>query len=474
MSAIITAEEWSEGLFSGCELGDKRRTLRLVHIACMLAKKIGKSLANVCDGNSAAIEGAYRFIRNPGFGGQDIAEGGFRSIAEKAKEHELLLALEDTTTFSYTHEAEGLEEIEAGSGNIRGFYVHSVLLVDAQKERTIGLIDQQRWQRKASEAGKRHQRKNREYEEKESYKWEMSSRLMESRLGEKIKDVISVCDREADIYDYLQFKQQESQRFIVRAVQDRKLESEGMQLSDMLNESPIMGYSTVKIAQKSGRKAREAKLELRSCKVTLKGIRRKGVTLPDLEINVVSAVEVGKLSSTSKRLSWVILTSEPINSLAEVQTIIRYYEMRWRIEEFHKAWKTGAGSERQRMQAADNLEKMIVILGFVATRLLQLREALEVSKSALSGSTQIACTEVLTKEEYIMLWYATQENKTKKQSLPKKPPDLIWAYAAIARLGGWTNSKQTNKASWLTIWEGWYRVQERVLGYQMAKEMTKI
>ena len=48
--------------------------------------------------------------------------------------------------------------------------------------------------------------------------------------------------------------------------------------------------------------------------------------------------------------------------------------MRWRVEEFHKAWKSGAGVEQRRMRGADNLERIAVVLAFVAVRLLQLRE----------------------------------------------------------------------------------------------------
>ena len=291
---------------------------------------------------------------------------------------------------------------------------------------------------------------------------------MSSRLGNKMEDVISVCDREADVYEYLYFKAQAGQRFIVRAVRNRSLDIGKESISDVINESPILGYYNVEIAQKSGRKARSAKVALRSCTVTLKGARRKGVVFDDVGVNVISAIEIGNKESEEKRLSWVILTSESIEDFEEVRNIVRYYEMRWRIEEFHKAWKTGAGAERQRMQSASNLEKMIVILGFVATRLLQLREALEVKQGTTLELTDRKCTEVLTREEFVVLWYAVEAKKNKKGSLPEKIPNLIWAYQAIAKLGGWSNSKRTGKASWLTIWAGWYRLQERLEGFKAA------
>lgn len=67
------------------------------------------------------------------------------------------------------------------------------------------------------------QRKERPYHEKESYKWEETSRLVQRRMGTLMRRVISVCDRESDIYEYLNFKVKSKQRFVIRAVQNRRL-----------------------------------------------------------------------------------------------------------------------------------------------------------------------------------------------------------------------------------------------------------
>ena len=47
---------------------------------------------------------------------------------------------------------------------------------------------------------------------------------MDERLGEIQKRVITVCDREADIWHYLHYKVSHGQRFVVRAAQNRRLE----------------------------------------------------------------------------------------------------------------------------------------------------------------------------------------------------------------------------------------------------------
>ena len=93
------------------------------------------------------------------------------------------------------------------------------------------------------------------------------------------------------------------------------------------------------------------------------------------QLNVVYAQESSSIQEHEK-LSWLLLTSEPIDTLQQQLHVIDIYTTRWRIEDFHKAWKTGAGVERLRMASADNLERSASILAFVGVRLLQLREVL--------------------------------------------------------------------------------------------------
>ena len=69
-----------------------------------------------------------------------------------------------------------------------------------------------------------------------------------------------------------------------------------------------------------------------------------------------------------------------------------------------------------------------------------------------------------------MLWYFIQGNKKKKP--PKKPRSLLWAYHSIAKLGGWADTKRTGRVGWLTVWEGWFRLQERLEGYMVADNVS--
>ena len=103
-------------------------------------------------------------------------------------------------------------------------HAHSVLLFAPKEQHVVGLIEQELWTRDVNSYGKSSQRATRPYKEKESFKWERASQTMESRLGNDMQKIILVCDREADLIEYLTYKTSCQQRFIVRSSQNRYIE----------------------------------------------------------------------------------------------------------------------------------------------------------------------------------------------------------------------------------------------------------
>ncbi|MDJ0871178.1 MAG: IS4 family transposase [Gammaproteobacteria bacterium] len=459
---------WAEQTFGRSQLGDARRTNRLVKLAGALAGQVGSSPSRACGGDAAANEGAYRLLRNDAVVPGEMAEGGFAATAEAATRYETLLAVEDTTTLSYEHAV--VAELGDLGGDARsakrGFFVHSVLLLDAESAHTVGLIEQARWRRDSAARGQRHRRRERAYEDKESRKWQQASERMARRLGATMPRVISVCDREADVYEYLKYKRQAAERFVVRAAWDRRVQGEASHLFEAVEQAPVLGEHTVRIAQRGGKQARrgrEACLSVRASAVSLRPPRHTGGA-GALEVNAVLAQEQAAAPG-EEPVCWLLLSSEPVESLAAACQLLHYYTLRWRVEEFHKAWKSGAGVEQRRMQSAENLERMAVVLAFVAVRLLQLRETLD-EQVAAKGRAERPCTEVLSATEWKILWVTQERSRP-----PRRAPSLRWAYESVAKLGGWLDTKRTGRASWQTMWHGWFRLHERVDAYLASRDL---
>jgi hypothetical protein len=337
--------EWSRRMFGECELGDARRTERLVEVAALMSKQMGKSLAKSCQGDGAALLGGYRLLRNDDVNPEAIRAGGFAEVAQRAQEHSLLLAVEDTTSVSDTHAVEGELGITSNQKDAKrkGFQVHSVLLLDAAGGNTVGLIEQSHWCRERKAHGKKHARKQRAYEDKESYKWEHASERVAECLGATMARTISVCDRESDVYEYLDYKRRKEQRFVIRAKVDRRVLHGAQNLfATLAHDAVSLSCYTVNVVQRGGRKARQATLNLRSLSVELQAPAGNAGGRKPLTVNAVLAEEVDAPPHVEP-LHWVLLTSEAVASAEEARQVVRYYELRWRIEDYHKAWKSGVG-----------------------------------------------------------------------------------------------------------------------------------
>ena len=92
---------------------------------------------------------------------------------------------------------------------------------------------------------------------------------MAERLATQMSRVISVCDREADIYEYLHYKLTRQQRFVVRSMQSRHIEEHENKLYAFASELQSAGKKPINIEQKGGRKARTAVLDITFAPVTL-------------------------------------------------------------------------------------------------------------------------------------------------------------------------------------------------------------
>ena len=468
MYVLTDAGEWAEETFGGCALGDTRRTARAVKVATGLARQVGSSLLKSCEGDSAAVEGIYRLLRNDAVDPQALAEGGFQGTVRRAQSCAVLLAIEDTTYLSYRHgSVDDLGEIcTKTSARSKGFVVHSTVLLDGQSGQTVGLVEQSRWKREAESHGKKHQRKKRPYEEKESFKWQRAGVAMRSRLGEELgRRVISVCDREADIAEYLAWQQAVGGRYVVRACADRRVEESTQGLWAQLEAQPVLGTHEITVAQRGGRPARDATVVLRACEVKLQLPR--GVQ--NVTCNAVLVREVQPPKGV-EALEWLLLTTESIDSRADTLDVLWIYARRWRIEDFHKAWKSGTCVEALRARCADNLERGAVMLMFVAIRLLQLQElaCAPLPRPSMPTATlpEVPCNQVLSEIEWKVL-YAT----TSRKPPPLEPPSAKWAYRTIAKLGGWADTQRSGRPGWEAIWRGMFRLAERVEGCLLATKM---
>ena len=460
----LDERNWAKRMFGGAQLGDTRRTERLVLCAGLQARQAGESSLATCGGDAAVAEGLYRLMNSEHFDTSAITRAGCLATVASLPVTGDILAIQDTTTLSYAKRLSPQLGPVGGknSSKTQGIHVHSTLLVALDTGETIGLAHQQFWIRDKEPTVAKGQEDTRPPEERESFKWFQGDKVALERLGSAAARTISVCDREADITEYLSGKVARGERVVARSLHNRLVAGDEKKLRKVIRKMAAVASAIVHIPQRGGahaREARDATVTLRSGRVTLApevlSVEQR------FEINVVWVHE-DQAPDGKEALDWLLLTTEPVATELEALRVLKCYTLRWRIEDYHKAWKSeGCDVEGRRQHSADSLERTAAMLAFVAVRLLQLRDAHD-------NGSKAPCTKYLTTLQWRCLWQATEKGR----ALPKVPPDATWACRALAKLGGWMPKKGARPGH-AKLWNGWDRLSERVDAIQLVFDLPR-
>src|SRR5207302_4429038 len=175
-------------------------------------------------GSEAAIKATYRILDNENVTPEAIRASHREKTVERVKEYKTVLAIQDTTSLNYAaHKAtSGLGPIDGNGSN--GLHVHSVLAVSSDGI-PLGLVHQQVWARDPKEKGKKEERKKLPIEEKESYRWLQSVEATQKAVDQETH-IITVADREADIFELFVLPRADNMDLLIRATQDRCVQIE--------------------------------------------------------------------------------------------------------------------------------------------------------------------------------------------------------------------------------------------------------
>jgi hypothetical protein len=367
-------------------------------------------------------------------------------------ETEKVLLVQDTTSFNFSHHpaTEGLGPL--GNEHSRGFFAHSTLAV-SEVGVPLGLLDQQVWARSEAEVGKRHQRHQRPFEEKESYKWVKG--LPQAPASDSHAGYVVVCDAEAHIYDFLDEMVTQALDFIVRAANSRGVTDEGQALFEAITQQAVQHRFSLLLKRRPDREAREATLELRFGPLTLQRPRRAAAQRETLTVFVVEVVEphppVGE-----EAVHWVLLTSLPVHSIAQAQQVTLWYTYRWLVERFHFVLKSGCKLEESQLRQEARLERLLAVYSLVAWKLLWLTYQAR-------QTPEVSCTLVLQPAE----WQALYAFIHRTHAVPKTPPSLRQAVRWIGQLGGFLARKSDGEPGVKVLWRGWTRLQDIAQTYSL-------
>ena len=398
--AINNPEDWVEKELGRVGFYDDRLKLRLYNITRDLFSNPGTLVPQASNGIKAKAKAAYRFFSNPKVEMNKILKPHIETTIDRIKEHNVVLAVQDTTSVNYTShpKTEGLGPIKDNSNKTSGFFVHDTMAF-TQQGIPLGLLDLQCWAREPEEIGKSKKRHVLPIEEKESFKWIKSYRAVSEAQSLCPKTMlVSVGDREADIYELFSeaLEKPNGPQLLIRSMRarNRKIEQQG-NLWETMSSEPVAGYIEVQIPKKGIVQERKAKLEIRYKKVKLTPPKRKK-ELKSLNIWAVYAKEIDYSEDIESPVEWMLLTTVETSTFEQACLHIQWYTKRWGIEIYHRTLKSGCRIENRRLRDINRLKNCLAIDLVIAWRIFYL---------TMQGrqTPDVSCESFLDEEEWKVL-----------------------------------------------------------------------
>jgi hypothetical protein len=448
---------WYEGEFAGIALGDRRRTRRFLRVVAAWSARLGPSVASICRGWAEQMA-TYRLFDCARVTLAAVLAPHRRATLRRVQQEPVVLLLQDTTELDYEGKPIARCAGEVGPLNTLrrvGLQAHLQYAVTPDR-RPLGGLCLSLWARTAlHDKARTRAHKQQAFAEKESFRWYRGFRTAcaLARLAPATQ-VISVADREGDIYEVLAAATRPSARaaVLIRACQDRAVVlgrgQRPQSLRMLLALAPPLDTATLVVPAGPGRSARTTQVTIRAQRVTFRPPARPQGTLPPVTVHAVLVREVASPSG-EEPIDWLLLTSLPIATRAEVHRIIRYYACRWEIEVFFRLWKSGCQVEAFQWQTRARLAPCLALCAVLAWRLHWVGRLGQTAPDA-------PCTMALSEGEWTVLALLATGQR------PATPPALATALAWLARLGGFAGRRADGPPGPLVLMRGWLRVQEAV------------
>lgn len=452
---VIDSEQWVAEEFGGCQLGDARRTKRLVRIASNMLAAPEQSLP-AQNQEWSDTKAAYRFFANANVTFDRVAQLHWQQTRQTKNERYLLIC--DTTDIDhYWHQATtGLGMLGDGKG--RGMQLHSCLMYDCNMQQIHGIGG-------ALIGYRKHKPQN-------ETKMQRLNRARESDIWGKLVDQVGaapegsqwihVWDRGGDNFEAMCHIRLSGNDWVVRAAQlHRKVftqDGRKLSLSEAFSEARLLGSYELNLRSRPGVAARTAKIDVSVVRVNYprpsqhsKWVKQCGVT--ELAMNVVIVQEVDAPKSV-KPIRWVLLTSLPVKSFQDAWQVIEDYENRWLVEEYHKVMKSGCRLEIHALRDASRLEPLIALVSVIGIRLLQLK---------LIGRNQ---PDAKARSHVPSSWIRALHLARPRVKLTGM--SVYQFFRELAKFGGFLGRKHDGEPGWQTIWRGYQKLQSLLDGMRLA------
>ena len=218
---------WASEELKYTALPDQRLSKRLIKVVENLARQPHASIPQA-SGDWANTKATYNLWKSARIEAEDIIEGHRKSTVQRASEQKIVLAIQDTSDFNFTHHQAKTERqgfgMTCAQKYVRGLKVHSLMASTTQGV-PLGILEQQIWTRAVKKTKNKNQKTQKSVFNKESKRWLTS--LVSAELAiPSTTTVVTVTDREGDIYDLFALNREPNSELLIRAKHNRRVNHE--------------------------------------------------------------------------------------------------------------------------------------------------------------------------------------------------------------------------------------------------------
>lgn len=447
--------------FEEVDLGDKRRTKRLVELVDVMARHPGGTLpAKLSEPRN--LRAFYRIVDAEEVTHEAVMKGHYAAtrvaIAGALTQGAPILVIHDATELDYTNLTALQEDLgQIGQGTHRGYICHNSLAVRGDTKEVLGLTSQILHHR-ADVPKDETEKERRERENRESRLWVRGAQ--QSGVHTLMGLVVDISDTLSDTFEYMYYEIKNLRHFLLRSRENRKLHvpiNGERYLYEAVRSWRSRSNYTVRVSATDKRAARVATVNISYGKVIIAppGKRSGDYDEEPLEMWAVRVWEPNPPKG-EEPLEWILLTNVEIVDTQDACDRAEWYGDRFIVEDYHKGMKTGCGIETMQFDTIERLEPAIGIVSILATTLMKLRDAARQPNADIRPATDVVdnvYVEVLSQHYGQRLGPA---------------PSVKRFYMHVARLGGHQNRKADGFPGWITLWRGWMKLESMVLGYRLA------
>ncbi|MDO9262596.1 MAG: IS4 family transposase [Desulfosalsimonadaceae bacterium] len=420
MTDGLEGDNWTKNEFAGAPLGDKRLSSRLSDSAALKAKEPGRAFSGVAEGDWAAVKGYYRLIDHADESAvtmDNILLPHRGRTIQRMKAQNTVLCIQDGTDLDYSglNQCEGLDVIGTNQtgGKSKGLHLHCTIAVTTDGL-PLGVLRAQHVVPRIQSGTDNRSRSAIPIQEKGSYCWIEGARDC-MKIAQEMPDtrLVSVMDREADIFELFdEHRQNPCIDLLVRA-QHNRCTMEDRKLFDAVRDMPVAEKFHIHVQRQSARpKKKKQKIRAkRSGRTAEVSLRYKLIEVrPSAYLKHKAPIALWAIHVVEDNppaqvegIEWFLLTTIEMHSVCDVLNCIHWYCLRWRIEDWHRVLKSGCRVEEAAHKTSLRLKRAIAINLVIAWRIMLMtllgRETPELPAEVLFSDLEIEVLNAYAKKK---------------------------------------------------------------------------